>query len=117
MKLRVRRLPRVKRLLARGPAPYPPSTPVLRMPPGALVAYKDVAEHLGKPKASWAVANAVAQNSISYLSPCHRGRRSNAPIRAPENHFEKAPPAQVLAGPDYTLDATHVRNQLRLFAF
>lgn len=31
--------------------------------------------------------------------------------------FEKAPLAQVLAGPDYTLDDTHVRNQLRLFDF
>ncbi len=31
--------------------------------------------------------------------------------------FEKAPLAQVLARPDYTLDDTHVRNQLRLFDF
>jgi hypothetical protein len=31
--------------------------------------------------------------------------------------FEKAPLAQVLAGPDYTLDDTHVHNQLRLFEF
>jgi Transposase DDE domain len=31
--------------------------------------------------------------------------------------FEKAPLAQVLAGPDYTLDDTHFRNQLRLFDF
>jgi hypothetical protein len=31
--------------------------------------------------------------------------------------FEKAPLAQVLSGPDYTLDDTHVRNQLRLFEF
>ena len=32
---------------------------LLPIPPGALVAYKDVAEHLGKPKASRAVANKV----------------------------------------------------------
>ena len=49
---------------------------LLRIPPGALVAYKDVAEHLGKPKASRAVANVVAQNPISYLIPCHRVIRS-----------------------------------------
>jgi AraC family transcriptional regulator of adaptative response/methylated-DNA-[protein]-cysteine methyltransferase len=49
---------------------------LLRIPPGALVAYKGVAEHLGKPKASRAVANAVAQNPISYLIPCHRVIRS-----------------------------------------
>lgn len=47
-----------------------------RIPPGALVVYKDVAEHLGKPKASRAVANAVAQNPISYPIPCHRVIRS-----------------------------------------
>jgi hypothetical protein len=31
--------------------------------------------------------------------------------------FEKAPLAQVLAGPDYTLNDTHVRNPLLLFDF
>lgn len=31
--------------------------------------------------------------------------------------FEEAPLAQVLAGSDYTLDDTHVCNQLRLFDF
>jgi AraC family transcriptional regulator of adaptative response/methylated-DNA-[protein]-cysteine methyltransferase len=55
---------------------------LLRIPPGALVAYKDVAEHLGKPKASRAVANAVAQNPISYLIPCHRVVRSTAAVGA-----------------------------------
>ena len=46
--------------------------PVESLLGGVLVAYKDVAEHLSKPKASRAVANAVAQNPISYLIPCHR---------------------------------------------
>ena len=46
---------------------------LLRISPGALVAYKDVvAEHTGKPKALRVIANAVAQNPISYLIPCHR---------------------------------------------
>ncbi len=49
---------------------------LLRIPPGAVVTYKDVAEHLGRPNASRAVANAVGQNPIPYLVPCHRVIRS-----------------------------------------
>jgi len=49
---------------------------LLRIPPGALVAYKDVAEGIGKPDASRAVAQAVARNPIHYVIPCHRVIRS-----------------------------------------
>lgn len=49
---------------------------LLRIPPAALVTYKDVANHLGTPKASRAVANAVACNPIQYVIPCHRVIRS-----------------------------------------
>ncbi len=45
---------------------------LVRIPQGALVSYQDVARHLGRPKASRAVANAVANNPIQYLVPCHR---------------------------------------------
>ena len=38
--------------------------------------YKDVADHIGKPRAARAVANAVAQNPIPYIIPCHRVIRS-----------------------------------------
>lgn len=43
-----------------------------RIPMGGMVSYQDVARHLGMPKASRAVANAVAKNPIHYLVPCHR---------------------------------------------
>ncbi len=49
---------------------------LLRIPPGAVVTYKDVAEHIGRPSASRAVANAVGRNPIPYLIPCHRVIRS-----------------------------------------
>jgi len=45
---------------------------LIRVPPGRMVSYQDVARHLGRPRASRAVANAVAYNPIHFLIPCHR---------------------------------------------
>ena len=45
---------------------------LLRIPTGAMVSYNEVARHLGMPQASRAVANAIADNPIHYLIPCHR---------------------------------------------
>ncbi|MFL5580882.1 MAG: methylated-DNA--[protein]-cysteine S-methyltransferase [Gemmatimonadaceae bacterium] len=45
---------------------------LLRIPPGELVTYEDLAAAVGQPGASRAVGNAVGSNPISYLIPCHR---------------------------------------------
>lgn len=45
---------------------------LLRIPAGSAVAYEEIAEHIGKPKAVRAVANAVANNPVAFLIPCHR---------------------------------------------
>ncbi len=45
---------------------------LLRIPPGRLVSYGDLARHLDAPRAARAVANAVARNPIHFLIPCHR---------------------------------------------
>jgi AraC family transcriptional regulator of adaptative response/methylated-DNA-[protein]-cysteine methyltransferase len=45
---------------------------LLRIPPGRVLSYEDVARRIGQPKASRAVGNAVAKNPISYIIPCHR---------------------------------------------
>jgi len=45
---------------------------LLRIPAGNAVAYEEIAEHIGKPKAVRAVANAVANNPVAFLIPCHR---------------------------------------------
>ena len=39
---------------------------------GAVVSYEDVAAHIGMPKASRAVGNAVGNNPVSFVIPCHR---------------------------------------------
>ena len=45
---------------------------LLRIPHGAVVSYRDIASHLGIPSAARAVGNAVANNPIPVLIPCHR---------------------------------------------
>ena len=45
---------------------------LLRVPPGAVTSYGDLARRIGKPAASRAVGAAVGQNPIAYLIPCHR---------------------------------------------
>ena len=45
---------------------------LLNIPSGSLVTYQDVAEGIGKPKATRAVASAIAKNPVGYLIPCHR---------------------------------------------
>jgi AraC family transcriptional regulator of adaptative response/methylated-DNA-[protein]-cysteine methyltransferase len=48
---------------------------LLRIPPGSVVCYEDLARRLGKPSASRAVGSAVGRNPISFLIPCHRAIR------------------------------------------
>jgi len=45
---------------------------LLKIPMGQIVSYEDLAHYLGMPKASRAVGNAVANNPISFIIPCHR---------------------------------------------
>jgi AraC family transcriptional regulator of adaptative response/methylated-DNA-[protein]-cysteine methyltransferase len=45
---------------------------LLKIPYGFIVSYEDIANFIGEPTASRAVGNAVAQNPIAYIIPCHR---------------------------------------------
>ena len=45
---------------------------LLKIPMGQVVSYEDIAHYLGMAKASRAVGNAVANNPISFIIPCHR---------------------------------------------
>ena len=45
---------------------------LLRIPPGAVVSYEDLAVSVGMPQAARAVGHAVARNPIPVLIPCHR---------------------------------------------
>ena len=45
---------------------------LLRIPTGAVVSYEDLAARVCKPSAARAVGNAVGQNPIAFIIPCHR---------------------------------------------
>ena len=45
---------------------------LLRIPPGLLCSYSQVARTIGNPSAARAVGTAIAVNPVAYLIPCHR---------------------------------------------
>jgi AraC family transcriptional regulator of adaptative response/methylated-DNA-[protein]-cysteine methyltransferase len=45
---------------------------LLKIPAGAVASYEEIAARIGLPKASRAVGNAVSQNPVAYIIPCHR---------------------------------------------
>lgn len=45
---------------------------LLKIPPGAVASYSQVAGSLGHPRASRAVGRAVGANPVAFLIPCHR---------------------------------------------
>jgi AraC family transcriptional regulator of adaptative response/methylated-DNA-[protein]-cysteine methyltransferase len=45
---------------------------LIRIPPGHLASYGDVARAIGRPGAARAVGSALAANPLAYLIPCHR---------------------------------------------
>jgi AraC family transcriptional regulator, regulatory protein of adaptative response / methylated-DNA-[protein]-cysteine methyltransferase len=53
---------------------------LLRVPPGRVVSYLDLAGAIGQPGATRAVAGALARNPIGYLVPCHRVIRATGAL-------------------------------------
>jgi len=50
---------------------------LLEIPLGTVTSYRQLAEHIGRPTAVRAVANAVGANPVAWLIPCHRVIRSD----------------------------------------
>ncbi len=53
---------------------------LLRVPPGSLVTYGQLAGAIGQPTAARAVGSAVGKNPLGYLIPCHRVIRETGAI-------------------------------------
>jgi AraC family transcriptional regulator of adaptative response/methylated-DNA-[protein]-cysteine methyltransferase len=45
---------------------------LLKIPPGRVLSYRDIARSIGNPRACRAVGSAVGANPVAYLIPCHR---------------------------------------------
>ena len=50
------------------------------IPFGSVISYRGVAKLIGNDKAVRAVASAIAQNPVGYITPCHRVIRNNGAI-------------------------------------
>lgn len=53
---------------------------LLTIPRGRTTTYSRIAEHIGRPTASRAVGNAVGQNPVAILIPCHRVVRADGTL-------------------------------------
>jgi AraC family transcriptional regulator of adaptative response/methylated-DNA-[protein]-cysteine methyltransferase len=53
---------------------------LLRIPPGAVTTYGQIAKSIGKPAASRAVGTAIGSNPVGFLIPCHRVIQSTGRI-------------------------------------
>ncbi len=53
---------------------------LMTIPRGTTVSYRDVAQLIGRPAATRAVANAIGRNTLAVLIPCHRVRRMDGNI-------------------------------------
>lgn len=57
-------------------------TALTTIPYGQIVSYRDVAVMIGQPRATRAVASAIAANTVAVAIPCHRVWRSNGALGA-----------------------------------
>ncbi len=53
---------------------------LLRIPAGTTVSYEDIARQIGRPSAVRAVTNAVTNNPVAFLIPCHRVIRKTGAV-------------------------------------
>lgn len=59
---------------------------IIKIPKGSTKTYKEIANLIGKPKSSRAVANACAKNPCVPIIPCHRVIRSDGYLGGYSGH-------------------------------
>jgi AraC family transcriptional regulator of adaptative response/methylated-DNA-[protein]-cysteine methyltransferase len=53
---------------------------LLRLPPGQLISYGELARKIGQPKAAQAVGRALSANPLGFIVPCHRVIRATGAL-------------------------------------
>jgi AraC family transcriptional regulator of adaptative response/methylated-DNA-[protein]-cysteine methyltransferase len=53
---------------------------LLKIPPGTVVTYSEIATSIGRPRSARAVGSAIAVNPVAFLIPCHRVIRRDGDI-------------------------------------
>ena len=66
---------------------------LMRVPPGTVISYDDIARRIGQPTAARAAASAIARNPIAFVVPCHRVIRKTGPFN---NYAWGAPRKQAI---------------------
>ena len=84
---------------------------LLRIPPGAVASYAEVARAAGRPRAVRAAASAVADNPIAFIIPCHRVIRSSGAIG--EYHWGATRKQALLAWEDSAAHEVRTNPDLR----
>ena len=54
---------------------------LLRLPPGQLISYGDLAREIGRPNAAQAIGRALSANTLGFIVPCHRVIRGDRGAR------------------------------------
>lgn len=68
---------------------------LINVHPGELASYNELAQIIQQPKATRAVASALARNNIAYLIPCHRVIKSNGELN--QYHWGRERKAAIIA--------------------
>jgi len=53
---------------------------LLKIPPGTVISYMNLAKYIGKPKAVRSIATAIGKNPLCWLIPCHRVLRASGEL-------------------------------------
>ena len=53
---------------------------LLRLPPGQLISYGELAREIGQPKAAQAIGRALSANPLGFIVPCHRVIRATGAL-------------------------------------
>jgi AraC family transcriptional regulator of adaptative response/methylated-DNA-[protein]-cysteine methyltransferase len=87
---------------------------LVRIPPGAVTSYGELAQRIGRPGAGRALAGAVAANPISFIIPCHRVIRESGRITGYEWGATRKRAILAWEAARYPLDSVTAGRKIRI---